>query len=349
MRHAVLVLFFCSPLAYAWNLGPIVDTHAHIDHQGEPGRVATALDNARIDMDRNGVTLTLLMPPPQPGNMRFLYDLDGLRLPEKHQSHFALIAGGGSLNTMIQDIAPERVTEHDKQRFRMRAESLLKAGIRAFGEIAVHHISHARMGNNHPYQTVPGDHPLLLLLADIAAENKVPIDLHFDIVPEDMERPAGPFNASTPTQLKANLPAFERLLAHNRKAAIVWAHAGSDPLRRRSAELQATLLQQHPNLYASLRVGLGGPHASFIATEDGGLRPEWRQVLMDFPDRFVVGSDSFHPVFLNSRRTPAEALDRTRRLLEQLPEKAAQAIASENAFRLYSLNSKTADNRAISR
>lgn len=157
-----------------------------------------------------------------------------------------------------------------------------------------------------------------------------------------MERPAGPFNAATPMRLSANLAAFERLLAHNRKASIIWAHAGTDPLRQRTPELQRELMQRHGNLYSSIRVGLGGAHPTAMASEDGRIKGAWRQLLIDFPERFVIGSDSFHPVLMSSRRTPAQALERSRMLLEQLPGPVAQAIAWDNAVRLFGLTDQAA-------
>lgn len=174
MRASLLALFFFARAAIAAEPMPFVDTHAHLDHQGERGRLTLALDNALADMDRNGVRLTFLMPPPQPQGMRFLYDLEGLKTEDpRYANRFGFIAGGGSLNPMIQDVPPDRVSGEDRRRFRIMAEELFAAGVRAFGEIAVHHVSHARMGGRHPYESVPADHPLLLLLADIAAERGI--------------------------------------------------------------------------------------------------------------------------------------------------------------------------------
>lgn len=338
MNLAPLCLALFASLALAGETTPIVDVHAHLDHHGDPGRILAAVDTALAEMDRNGVRMTLLMPPPQPPSFRHGYDLDALRGAEaRHGQRFALLAGGGSLNPMIHGIAAERVGDDDRKRFRKKAEALVAEGIRGFGEIAIHHISLTRMGSNHPYESLPADHPLLLLLVDIAAEHDLPVDLHFDVVPEDMDRPPGPFNSATPDRLAGNLAAFERLLAHNRKAKLIWAHAGSDPLRQRTAALQRVLMQRHENLYSSLRVGTGGPHPTAIVDGIGELKPDWRQLLIDYPDRFMIGSDSFHPIHSNSRRTPAEALERSRRVLEQLPEAVARAIGWGNAIRLFRL------------
>jgi predicted TIM-barrel fold metal-dependent hydrolase len=318
---------------------PLIDTHSHLDHGGNIGSLGAALDSALADMDRLGVRLSILLPPPQVASLRVVYDCDALQFAVRRQpGRIALVAGGGTLNPMIQSTAADGVTEDAKRRFRALAEEAAACGAKGFGEIAAHHISHGRMGAQHPYEWVPPDHPLLLLLADIAAEKGLPIDLHLDLVPADMPRPDRPaFNPSNPAVFKENLAAFERLLAHNRKARIIWAHAGTDPLQTRTPQIQRELLGRHANLFMSLRPGPGGPHPTFALDPQGALKPEWLALLRDFPDRFVLGSDQFHPPFASARRTPAEGYDNLRRLIEQLPPALARTIAHENAERLYGL------------
>jgi hypothetical protein len=319
---------------------PIVDTHAHLEHLGGIGQFGAALDAAVAEMDRLGVRASVLMPPPQAKDNRFFYDIDELKVAvERYPGRFLLAAGGGTLNPAILRTPPESVDEPAKRRFREQAEQLLAQGAVGFGEITAHHLSLPAMGPMHGYSVAPADHPLLLLLADIAAERNVPIDLHFDAVPEPMPLPA-PIaqNPKNPRALDANLAAFERLLAHNRNAKIVWAHAGSDPLRTRTPALCRELLMRHPNLYMSLRGGgRGVPHPSFALDEAGRLKPVWAKLIADFPDRFVLGSDRFHAA--GAPRTPllAQTLPNLRRLVDQLPAELARRVAVANVERLYGL------------
>jgi hypothetical protein len=318
----------------------IVDTHAHLEHLGGIAQFGAALDAALEEMDRLGVRASLLMPPPQAKDNRFFYDIEELKFAaQRYPDRFLLAGGGGTLNPTILRTPPESVDEPAKQRFREQAERVLAQGAVAFGEITAHHLSLPAMGPMHGYSVAPADHPLLLLLADIAAERDVPIDLHFDAVPEPMPVPAPlSLNSKNPRTLDANLDAFERLLAHNRKAKIVWAHAGSDPLRTRTPALCRELLMRHPNLYMSLRGGgRGVPHPSFALDEDGRLKPAWAKLIADFPDRFVLGSDRFHTAA--TPRTPllAQALTNLRRLVDQLPPALARRVAVDNVERLYRL------------
>ncbi|MFN4148794.1 MAG: amidohydrolase family protein [Rhodocyclaceae bacterium] len=321
---------------------PFIDTHVHLEHTTGIARLPAALAVARAEMSRLGISLSLLLPPPQaPSNSHF-YDIEELRsLLDEDTNHFMLLGGGGSLNPMLHRIAADAVDEGMRREFRQRAERVLALGAIGFGEIAVHHLSLPQMGSFHPYESIAADHPLLLLLADLAAENDVPIDIHFDAAPHDIAPlpPPLPQNRLNPTEVKANLAAFERLLEHNRAARIIWSHAGSDPIRSRTPQLCRELLARHPNLYMSVRVGRGAPHPAFALDESNRLKPIWRKLFEDFPDRFVLGSDIFHPPQPGAVRAEfmKATLDNLRTLLDQLPPNLARMLAKENARRIYRL------------
>jgi predicted TIM-barrel fold metal-dependent hydrolase len=57
---------------------------------------------------------------------------------------------------------------------------------------------------------------------------------------------------NNPDREPENITAFERLLAHNPKAKIVWVHLGMDTTDQRSPELTRRLLAKHQNLYSEL-------------------------------------------------------------------------------------------------
>jgi len=58
------------------------------------------------------------------------------------------------------------------------------------------------------FMDVPADHPSLLMLSDVAARHDVMIDVHFDLVVEDIPRPDY-LSGDNPPVLKRNLDAFE--------------------------------------------------------------------------------------------------------------------------------------------
>jgi Amidohydrolase len=113
------------------------------------------------------------------------------------------------------------------------------------------------------------------------------------------------------------------LLAHAPEARLIWAHTGiggTPPARVRS------LLRQHPGLMGELSYRPGLFDAS------GHLSAGWKLLLKEFPDRFLVGSDTW----VNARWDSYETLMREARLwLGDLPPDVARRIGWGNAAALF--------------
>lgn len=321
---------------------PIIDTHAHL--LGRTEIASDFLNSANFaigQMDLLGIRRTLLLPPPQPPGFARSYDHE-LLLPavRAHADRLSFLAGGGSLSPMIVAAgdAPA-ISAALRQEFEATADRLIAVGAVGFGEITVEHVSYEP---NHPYVRARPDGPLMLLLADLAARHNVPIDLHMDAVVRDRPPPEnltirGPNN---PPILRANIDAFERLLAHNRGARIVWAHAGRDILGDWTVDLSRRLLAAHDNLIMSIalfpRPPLGATPQNFPFSVEGTLKPEWISLLADFSDRFVIGNDPFYAApNMAGLRPPLSAM--SRRFVNALPQPIATAVAYKNAVRLYRL------------
>ena len=319
----------------------IIDTHGHIQNGGRRGTDFRGALNAALGrMDQSGIRRIIIMPPPMAAGAPGAYEIESYSFAKQaYGGRILLGGGGGSLNAMIQTSVPDTVTDDVKKAFRTRAEQIVAAGAVVFGEIALHHLSLRPMGPQHPYEWTPPDHPLLMLLADIAAERNIPMDLHLDLVPVDMNLPDRPaLNPTNPAVLKANMAAFERLLAHNRGAKVVWAHAGTDPLGTRTPQIQRELLSRNPNLFMSLWLGATSPPPFTALDPDKKLKPFWLALLRDFPDRFVIGTDFFHSPGSGSQRGPSEeTLENYRSTLAQMPPELAEAIARGNAEKIYRL------------
>ncbi|MDP3797968.1 MAG: amidohydrolase family protein [Polaromonas sp.] len=317
---------------------PLIDTHAHF--QTIPYKELEASHKAALtNMDRMNIARSLLMPPPFATlTPQWFYDIEDLQFAVRaNPGRFALL-GGSSLNIMIHSTAPSAVTDEVRAKFRKRALEIVAAGAVGFGEISALHVSIPAMGPKHAYEDAPPDHPLLLLLADIAAENGIPIDLHCDLVPENMPLPEALLpNQLNPRQLQANLPALKRLLSHNHKARIVWSHVGLEPVPTRQPELVRQMLQAHPNLFMSFRLNHGLPRPAATLTPDGRLKPVWVDLIREFPDRFMLGSDAFYGRNGIVRGSSEEGMRNLRGLIEQLPQELQGKVASENAIRVYRL------------
>ena len=110
--------------------------------------------------------------------------------------------------------------------------------------------------------------------------------------------------------------AINRIFKSFPQARVLWAHSGFD----RPDEIRATL-RKHKNLWSDL--AFRNDQAS------GGKVPdEWRAAFEEFPDRFMVGTDTFAP---ERWYYIASHADYTRGWLKDLPPAIAKKIAFENA------------------
>ena len=310
---------------------PIIDTHAHL-FRGRGNANLAASDTLRAMEDLN-MQKTILLPPPIPPSHRSLYGARELAsVARSNPGRFAFVAGGESLNPMIQATDPKDVSAESIQRFQMEAARIVKSGAVGFGEFAAEHFSSGR--GNHPYESAQPDHPYFLALADIAAQSGMPIDLHMEAVPRDTPMPERMLMGPNPPQLRENISALERLLEHNPTAHVVWAHAGWDLTGERTVELMRSLLERHPNLYMSIKLDAHGPQRTSPLAPDGSLRPEWVALIRAFPDRFMIGSDQFFD-------EGSERLARVRQFVNALPPDIAPLVANANAKRIYRLSAQT--------
>jgi predicted TIM-barrel fold metal-dependent hydrolase len=287
-------------------------------------------------MDQLGIRTTIVMSPPLPPSRAGRYDEAGmLALGRQYPGRFAALGGGASLNPMIHEAPMDgTVSPELRRRFEQKAEELLRMGAAGFGEVTALHFS---FYGQHPFEERAPDHPLFLLLADIAARHGVPIDLHMEAVvqPFDVPQWMRERSGSNPARVAENIAAFERLLAHNRQARIVWAHVGMDTTNQRSPVLMRRLFRAHPNLYAAIKIAPLPGTVHWVVRPGQGLNPAWRAVMLEFPDRFLIGSDEFYVGEGGERRqrpqNTAAALD----VLKHLPPAVARKVSYENAAALY--------------
>lgn len=303
-------------------ISPYIETHTHFDDHDPEGSVQAAIKALN---HQNASKIFLEIPPNIYGDAGN-YDVEViLAAARKYPDKLAVIGGGGSLNAMIlQSVQSGDSGPKVQKAFTERAEKLVRDGIIGFGEMTAEHFP-----SSTPYQYAPPDHPLYLLLADIAARHNMPIILHMESVPETMPLPSDLKSPPNPPQLQANIAGFERLLAHNTRAKIIWAHVGADQTGFRTSALCRQLLQAHPNLFMDLKIdplNLGQNRL----LEDGKVKPEWLKLFQDFPARFVIGSDQHYPEPRGPQRWQAIVL-----LFNQLPGDLRRKIGMENALRIF--------------
>jgi predicted TIM-barrel fold metal-dependent hydrolase len=316
-----------------------VDVHFHIvGDEGATGAFESSVDEALGIMDDAGMSKIVIMSPPRPFRSFDIDEIIGLQ--QKYPGKIYVMGGGGTLNPMIQDNAHGDVSPETRQKFEAIAEEIIAKGAKGFGEIAIHHVS---LNPGHGYESIPADSPLMLLLADIAAKHNVPIDIHFDPVPEETDKPSELFSPKNPDVFKENVEGFERLLAHNPNAKIVWAHAGSDPVGFYTPDLVRELMQKHPNLYCSIRTTLNRNDP--MRHPMRGVNDDWIEVVKEFPDRFVMGTDSFLITSGYSGPNGPRMLSQkswiqregANEVLSYIDSSLAAKVGSENAIKIYNL------------
>ncbi len=133
-------------------------------------------------------------------------------------------------------------------------------------------------------------------------------------------------------------PAFDALYSRFPRVVFIWPHAGFA-----SAGQVRTVLAAHENVVVTLSKkesdvrSLSSEEKSealgeAVVDDCGALRPEWRALLQDYPQRFLYATDAHK----GSRwASYAKVARRWRRILGQLPEPLARALAWENAQRVY--------------
>jgi len=118
--------------------------------------------------------------------------------------------------------------------------------------------------------------------------------------------------------------AIERQFGQDPQARILWAHSGFE-----SPDKVRDLLRRHRNLWCDL--AFRNDHAS-VGPDGGKVDPAWRAVFLEFPDRFLVGTDTFAP---ERWHYVVEHARWSRQWLADLPPEVADRIAWKNGQTLF--------------
>ena len=118
----------------------------------------------------------------------------------------------------------------------------------------------------------------------------------------------------------SDVDAIERLFKQDPQARILWAHSGFE-----SVDTVRAMLAKHRNLWCDL---------AFRSEQgsSGKVPAEWRALFADFPDRFMVGTDTYTPE--RWHYIPEHAAW-SRAWLADLPAPLGERIAFRNADALF--------------
>jgi hypothetical protein len=166
------------------------------------------------------------------------------------------------------------------------------------------------IGEFHLYDSANANGPVAKKLMAFAEEKNLTVLAHVDDAAIDL------LMANTPSQ--------------GQKAKLIWAHTGigGAPVARVDA-----LLGKYPLLMGELSYRPGLTCADAQGQER--LCPEWRALLLKYPTRFLIGSDTW----VNQRWLYyADLMKAYRAWLGDLPPEVARNIAWNNGARLFDLS-----------
>ena len=150
---------------------------------------------------------------------------------------------------------------------------------------------YAGIGEFHVYGP-DADRPVVRQIVELAAKYKIFLHAHSDI------------------------DAIDRIFAQNPEARVLWAHSGFD-----SPEEVAMMLRKYENLWADL--AFRSDHAA-----NGKVSPQWRKVFLEFPDRFMIGTDTYTP---DRWYSVVKHAYWSRKWIADLPRDVGENIAYRNA------------------
>ncbi len=161
------------------------------------------------------------------------------------------------------------------------------------------------LGEFHLYDSANADGPVARKLMALAEERNLAVLAHVDDAAIDL------LMAHTPTR--------------GQKLRLIWAHTGigGTPVARVDQ-----LMARYPLLMGELSYRPG------LTCDGGKLCPEWRALLLKYPTRFMIGSDTW----VNQRWQQYDALMKGYRTwLGDLPGDVARRIAWDNGAKLFEL------------
>ena len=161
------------------------------------------------------------------------------------------------------------------------------------------------IGEFHLYDSSNANGPVARKLMAFAEDKQLAVLAHVDDVAVDL--------------LMANAP------SKGQKLRLIWAHTG---IGGTPVERVEVMLARYPLLMGELSYRPG------LTCEGGLLCPEWRALLLRYPDRFLIGSDTW----INPRwQQYDELMQGYRRWLGDLPPEVARQIAWDNGAALFGL------------
>jgi hypothetical protein len=280
---------------------PIIDVEFHYGDKIE-------VEKLKNKMDENGVALTWLGPNEKLGSE------ESLRLNESYPDQFVptTVHGDG-----------KHWHNTDKNFLTKLTMDVQSGKYFAMGEFEARHY---RSDTNTRDVHMPVDSEAMQVVFELSSSMGLPFLLHHEA--EDVL-----------------LPEIERMLVKFPTAKLIWCHGGRNRnpwswKKFKEADGARDFLRKYPNLYFDLvqaKPGSKYPSTGYVdailytPSAPFFLDKEWKKLLEEFPDRFLIGSDINTGRFSEYDRV----MDTFRSIvLKEVKKEAAERIAFKNAWKL---------------
>jgi hypothetical protein len=193
-------------------------------------------------------------------------------------------------------------------KFLQQIENDLETGkVKGVGELFINNMN----SNSNPRmrRKVELDAPIFSDLYQLLAKHNAFLTIHMEAHPDSLEQ-------------------MENLLSSDRNGRILWNHCGSTT----SSAAVRTLLASNSNLFCELSFRFMHKKASRNIFLENWIDSGWLELIEDFPDRFLIGTDAHS----NQQYRKYVKVIRSG-LLSNLSPSAARKVAHENAQYLFGL------------
>lgn len=281
---------------------PIIDTHFHAMPFMTPDELLTRMDKNNI-LKIGGAHTSQ-----KPRNDEFVNVLGDRYIR----------AEGGQMVVVGRKGGASALEDADSFLFQASFNNLKRAvsnyKVRAISEIFVNTTSSA--GQEWRRWKIKGDSSGMHALFDLATDNKIPMLVHAQLQGEE-----------------GLADELSRLAASRPDGVLVMGHCGKDS----TADTMRQFLNKTPNAVCNLAYRSPpqeqGLDENRRIWSSSGIKAEWRQLIEDMPDRFMVGIDDVQ----NWNEFEEVAATIRKDLLANLTKSTAEKVSYENAKRIYHL------------
>lgn len=284
---------------------PIIDIHSHIVPSVSPEKIIKRLNNNNIKWFSMGVK-----------GASFGGDKTREKYTNELQDRYIAFGGQSDINAIFRQYGIEAAESADRDDFRKILSNLdenFKNGkIKGIGEI----FANNRKSSKNPDQRrkMRIDCPSLTALYSLSSKYNGFLTIHMHWDTDSVEQ-------------------LENLIKTNPHGHIILAHAGVDAT--------PSDIRNFLKLYPNVNCDLSARHkpklpSKFMEREifnAKGINPEWKKLIEEFPERFMVGTD----VDDNDKYNKAIKIIR-KGLLAHLSSSTAEKVAYQNAERIFNIN-----------